>query len=256
PNSSRMFSSSRDIIASGNCFSLNGNFFDPEVHGIDGIVEVYRRSLQVTYLHGPTKLNEVIRVCRQWSAEFSIHASGDVDEKGLPVPLDSNSEQKYFILLLITDGFIDDLQETIDEIVESSKAPMSIIIVGVGDGDFSQMDVLDSDDAVLVSSRDGTSMDRDIVQFVPFDEFKGKSNRELAIATLEEVPREVVNYFQKRGIQPMKPKADHQVMGGHHHSAAGFRVTKASPKKHRGGYEDQVIHNAVEEHKQMQAFKV
>ncbi|KAF4752243.1 hypothetical protein FOZ62_011053, partial [Perkinsus olseni] len=162
---------SKDVV------SLNGNFFDPEVHGVDGIVEVYRRSLQVTYLHGPTKLNEVIRVCRQWSSEFSIHASGEVDEKGEkgtrpqhPVPLDSNSEQKYFILLLITDGFVDDLQETIDEIVESSKAPMSIIIVGVGDGDFRQMDVLDSDDAVLVSSRDGTSMDRDIVQFVPFDE--------------------------------------------------------------------------------------
>lgn len=40
-------------------------------------------------------------------------------------------QQKYFILLLITDGLIDDVQETIDEIVEASKEtiPMSIIIV-------------------------------------------------------------------------------------------------------------------------------
>jgi hypothetical protein len=39
---------------------------------------------------------------------------------------------------------------------------MSIIIIGIGDGDFSQMEKLDADDEPLVSSN-GEKMKRDIV---------------------------------------------------------------------------------------------
>ena len=46
---------------------------------------------------------------------------------------------KYYILLIITDGLINDIDATIDEIVRASSLPISIIIVGVGDEDFSSM---------------------------------------------------------------------------------------------------------------------
>jgi vacuolar-type H+-ATPase subunit F/Vma7 len=51
----------------------------------------------------------------------------------------SQINQKYFILLLLTDGIINDMQKTIDEIVRGSSLPLSIIIVGVGSEDFSSM---------------------------------------------------------------------------------------------------------------------
>jgi hypothetical protein len=68
----------------------------------------------------------------------------------------------YHILLLLTDGEIHDIRETIDLIVECSFYPLSIIIVGVGDGDFVSMNFLDSDEIKL---RDGKGRDcvRDIV---------------------------------------------------------------------------------------------
>ena len=58
-----------------------------------------------------------------------------------------------------------DIRETIDLIVECSNYPLSIIIIGIGDSDFSAMKFLDSDDIKL---RDGKGRDckRDIVQFV------------------------------------------------------------------------------------------
>lgn len=48
----------------------------------------------------------------------------------------SQKNQKYLILLIITDGIINDMEKTIDQIVRGSSLPVSIIIVGVGDADF------------------------------------------------------------------------------------------------------------------------
>lgn len=61
----------------------------------------------------------------------------------------SQSEQHYTILLILTDGVINDMPETINEIVKASVLPLSIIIVGVGTADFGNMDVLDADDEPL-----------------------------------------------------------------------------------------------------------
>ena len=45
---------------------------------------------------------------------------------------------------------------------------MSIIIVGLGDADFDEMEALDGDVAPLYSNKLKKYRDRDIVQFVPF----------------------------------------------------------------------------------------
>ena len=49
---------------------------------------------------------------------------------------------------------------------------MSIIIVGIGDADFSEMDVLDADEKPLYSYEFKKFMASDIVQFVEFEQFK------------------------------------------------------------------------------------
>ena len=48
--------------------------------------------------------------------------------------------QHYFILLIFTNGIISDFQTTFDEVKKSTTAPISIILVGVGDGDFSLLE--------------------------------------------------------------------------------------------------------------------
>ena len=48
-------------------------------------------------------------------------------------------------MLILTDGEIHDMKETRDIIVELSKYPVSIIIIGVGDENFQGMTYLDSD---------------------------------------------------------------------------------------------------------------
>ena len=84
------------------------------------------------------------------------------------------SLQQYFVLLILTDGEITDFDQTRDAIVRASRLPMSIIIVGVGPADFKAMELLDGDDGKLRSTV-GEAVVRDIVQFVPFRQFKDVS---------------------------------------------------------------------------------
>lgn len=58
--------------------------------------------------------------------------------------------------------------------MQASKLPMSIIIVGVGNADFAAMEFLDGDNRRL-RSHTGEEAARDIVQFVPFREFRNVS---------------------------------------------------------------------------------
>lgn len=66
------------------------------------------------------------------------------------------------------------MADTREAIVRASYLPMSIIIVGVGNADFTDMQILDGDDGILRSPK-GEPVLRDIVQFVPFREFKNVS---------------------------------------------------------------------------------
>ncbi len=91
-------------------------------------------------------------------------------------------------MLLLTDGIITDMQKTIDEIVRASALPVSIIIVGVGKEDFTSMERLDADEEPLYSQSTKKTMERDIVQFVPYLEYKDNPLL-LAKETLNEVPK-------------------------------------------------------------------
>ncbi len=62
------------------------------------------------------------------------------------------------------------------------------------------MNVLDADENPLYD-RLGRKADRDLVQFVPYNQFKNNPQK-LAEQVLEEIPRQVVEYYQHKGIQP------------------------------------------------------
>lgn len=86
----------------------------------------------------------------------------------LPVP------QQYYILLVLTDGLVTDVADTREPIVRASHLPMSIVIVGMGNADFTDMQILDRDGGILQSPR-GQPAVRDVVQFVPFCELENVS---------------------------------------------------------------------------------
>ena len=85
------------------------------------------------------------------------------------------------------------MEVTKELLVELSKQPFSAVVVGVGNDDFKDMEVLDADETVL-SDKHGNVAVRDIVQLVKYDNFKDLGMRELALEVLGEVPDQFVDY--------------------------------------------------------------
>ncbi len=46
----------------------------------------------------------------------------------------STKSSTYYVLLIVTDGKINDYQDTVDLIVQAASLPLSIMFVGVGNG--------------------------------------------------------------------------------------------------------------------------
>jgi len=172
-------------------FNLNFDPRDPEVVGIMGIESAYVSALKqnVFALSGPTIFAPILSKSKR-IARFA-HSQ-----------LSNGSKIQYFILLILTDGIITDMKQTKDEIVAISNEhlPLSIVIVGIGNADFSAMDELDGDDHGLMNSK-GEYAKRDVVQFVPYNKYKHNIN-ELSRETLAEIPTQFLSYVRHHKIPP------------------------------------------------------
>ncbi|KAJ8010401.1 hypothetical protein DPEC_G00074690 [Dallia pectoralis] len=166
-------------------FPLNFNPTNPFCTGIEGVVGAYRVCLPQVKLYGPTNFSPIIN---------------NVARTALQATQQTTASQ-YFVLLIITDGVITDLDETRAAVVNASRLPMSIIIIGVGGADFSAMEFLDGDDGRLRAPTGETAV-RDIVQFVPFRQFQSSPKEALAQSVLAEVPGQVVTYFNMNKLSP------------------------------------------------------
>uniref|UniRef100_U3J1C3 Copine 2 n=1 Tax=Anas platyrhynchos platyrhynchos TaxID=8840 RepID=U3J1C3_ANAPP len=167
-------------------FAINFNPTNPFCSGVEGIVQAYSACLPHIRFYGPTNFSPIVNHVARFAAQAT----------------QQEAASQYFILLIITDGVISDMDETRHAVVQASKLPMSIIIVGVGNADFAAMEFLDGDSRVL-RSHTGEEAVRDIVQFVPFRDFRNAPKETLAKAVLAELPQQVVQYFKHQNLPPI-----------------------------------------------------
>uniref|UniRef100_A0A8C1XCS6 Copine-2 n=1 Tax=Cyprinus carpio TaxID=7962 RepID=A0A8C1XCS6_CYPCA len=166
-------------------FAINFNPTNPFCSGVEGIVQAYSNCLPHIRFYGPTNFAPIINHV----ARFATQA------------LQQDTAAQYFTLLIITDGVISDMDETRHAIVQAAKLPMSIIIIGVGNADFTAMEFLDGDSSAL-RSYTGEEAVRDIVQFVPFRDFRNAPKETLAKSVLAELPQQVTQYFKQKNLSP------------------------------------------------------
>ncbi|KAL3943533.1 MAG: hypothetical protein SGBAC_002391 [Bacillariaceae sp.] len=116
--------------------------------------------------------------------------------------------QCYTILTVFTAGDITDLQETILILCRAAEdAPISLVIIGVGNRDFSAIEKLCRNDfkSTLRDAR-GIPIARDIITFVSFKQFGGNAS-EVVLQALKGIPEQLVTYFTTNGSKPLPPVA-------------------------------------------------
>ena len=168
-------------------FFLNLSSNSPFCAGVEGILSAYYNCLHSVQLYGPTNFSPVISHVANFAAAYQRDPS------------------QYFVLLIITDGIITDLDATKMAIIKASSLPMSIIIVGVGDADFTEMNALDSDDRLL--RHNNLVARRDIVQFVELRQFvRGSvwSKEVLAKHVLAEIPTQLSSWMKMQSFKPLQ----------------------------------------------------
>uniref|UniRef100_A0A7S1D519 C2 domain-containing protein n=2 Tax=Cyclophora tenuis TaxID=216820 RepID=A0A7S1D519_CYCTE len=169
-----------------NCFQCGDQV---DVKGVPGILEAYQGvfNTQLT-MSFPTVFTEVISTA-------SRYAQHEQDMAG------QGGNLSYTILLILTAGNLKDeaeIRQTKQELITASGSPLSVVIVGIGDNDFSGMAFLDEHDPQ-------TEGGRDITKFVQFTEYK--SYNLLTEAVLDEIPEQLVDYYYERGMMPGKAEA-------------------------------------------------
>ncbi|KAF0891980.1 hypothetical protein E2562_011356 [Oryza meyeriana var. granulata] len=165
------------------CFNLNGSTYQPEVEGIQGIMSAYISALRNVSLAGPTLFGPVISTATAL-ANQSL----------------ASNQQKYFVLLIVTDGVVTDFQETIDAIIKASDFPLSILVVGVGGADFKEMEFLDPNKGERLESSTGRVASRDMIQFAPMKDVHGSGISTIQ-SLLAEIPGQFMTYMRTREIQ-------------------------------------------------------
>ena len=161
------------------CFNLNFSE-KPEIDRLDTVLKFYHDCIgqkKLTF-SGPSYFSPLIR---------------NVINR-----INKNNLFEYHVLMILTTGVIDDLQQTIDLLVEACELPFSVIIVGIGNGDFTNMEKLDGDETLL-SSSSGKKRIRDIVQFVPFNKYENDPKK-LSMEVLAELPRQLVEFYYLKNL--------------------------------------------------------
>lgn len=161
-------------------WSLNTNQEDPSCQGTMAVLQAYQAAIQGTELAGPSYFGPLLKRIKSEIVE-------SIEDTGI------ENNKLYHLAIIITDGNCHDMAETKRQLVELSRMPFSAVVVGVGDGNFQDMQVLDADAEVLTDP-EGNQAVRDIVQLVEYENFRELGMRELALEVLGEVPDQFVDY--------------------------------------------------------------
>jgi hypothetical protein len=110
-------------------FPLNGNNANPYVRGVDNILSTYRRSSMNVLPYAPIDYSAIIH---------DVIKMAKVARK--------NNTNVYFVVIVLSNGYIKQIEDTKNVIVQASELPISVLFSGisntahpVGDGDHSRL---------------------------------------------------------------------------------------------------------------------
>eukprot|EP00929_Paragymnodinium_shiwhaense_P120276 TRINITY_DN92204_c0_g1_i1.p1 TRINITY_DN92204_c0_g1~~TRINITY_DN92204_c0_g1_i1.p1 ORF type:complete len:1332 (+),score=372.34 TRINITY_DN92204_c0_g1_i1:198-4193(+) len=181
-------------------FALSGDFFDPEIVGVDRITEAYRKALKIVKLHGPTSLTPIVRLAVDL-------ASGYKDARTVN---DNGVDMDFFVQCIITDGHVDegDKRTLVEVLLEAVEVPLCVIIIGIGDTEpflkDLHLEVREARRTLEDALDEELEASRKVVHYARFGAFMSTHEELEALAetALMAVPEEVTGYYKYKGVKP------------------------------------------------------
>ncbi|VDN59340.1 unnamed protein product [Dracunculus medinensis] len=161
---------------------------DPHCTGTNGVIEAFRQAYITVQPVPNAHFSHII-----YHVSKLAENTRKRNQASLP---------QYFVLIIITPGSVDDLRETIQAIIFASKAPLSIVFVGIGNNDFSEIEKLGFSGSRLAYQ--GRKVERDMLQFISLAEIYNDQEEEdirelIAEKALSQIPRQMSTWMMKNG---------------------------------------------------------
>jgi Copine len=166
--------------AVSHCAPLNGQPNDASVPDAVSLLDAYRHALPTVKPAGPPLLAQTIRrvvgLARR-DARNDVHC--------------------FHQLIVLANADAQDVRDALDELVDASHLPMSVLFVGVGGADLPSMHVLDATRDALVSSA-GEPASRAVSRHLTWDD----ANPLFARHALAHLVPQFLGYMQAHSIVP------------------------------------------------------
>lgn len=158
------------------CFPFNIQSGQADVYGgMNGVMDVYHSTIPKLDFGCDSVFRGVLSKAREVCSSMK------------------QSRGEYMVLLIFTDGQMGDVDESIQWVCENSDLPISIIVVGVGNSNFSGMHKLNGGKNNL--KHNGKSPCRNIMQFLAMNTVSNKTPQQIASSLLEVIPQQLVEYM-------------------------------------------------------------
>jgi hypothetical protein len=176
------------VVAGGDisdCFNANLGRA-PYVRGVQGMLDAYSNSIETIEFAAPARMTSAVRKACQ-------HAAG-------------HKRATYTVVLVFTQGVLnaEDFAELKEALLDAEATPVSVVVVGVGASDFSQLSELGAGDGrPPLRGRDGRVAARNFVHFVPcHDCARGETKDVLTDAVLKEIPGQMLDWARRHNRIP------------------------------------------------------
>ncbi|KAE9555654.1 hypothetical protein FO519_001125 [Halicephalobus sp. NKZ332] len=171
------------------CLSLET---DPYCRGLDGVMKAFKNSFAnvqpITTAHYSHVIYYVSKL-----AQNALNRS-------------QTTHPCYYVLVIVTRGVFDDLKETIQAIIFASRAPISIVFVGINNSDLSELERLATAGTRL--NFHGRRPERDCLQYVSIPKCREEESNSNELKSLIGeraligIPWQMSTWMTKNGYKP------------------------------------------------------
>ena len=155
------------------CFNVNFQN-NPGISTLDNVIKEYQNCLTKISLSGPTVICPIIDNFKN-------------------IIKNNKSISIYNVLMIITDGIIDDIHDVIDSVVDAQSLPLSINIIGIGEEPTEEMRTLNLERGPLYDSKN-RRMDRKVVTYIHFQGYQNNFHL-LKNDLMKKIPENVIEYL-------------------------------------------------------------